>query len=237
MRPPLIRIHRRLAAIEADPLTPQQIEQMLHAILTPRQKAVRGEDGGRSRLRRPRPRPLPRQRLSAARYAGGRLPQDPVPDPVDGGPGAAAVAPRLLRAAHGAGAGHRADRQRQVDDSRRDDPHITDSGPMHIITIEDPIEFLFTRSHVATISQREVGTDTGASATRCATHAPGSRRDHGRRDARPRDRGDRDHRGRDRPPGLLDAPHQQRRPDRRSHRRHLPGRPAGAGSPAARARC
>ena len=43
-------------------------------------------------------------------------------------------------------------------------------------------------------------------------HAPGSGRDHGRRDARPRDDGDGDHRRRDRSPGLLDAAHQQRRP-------------------------
>ena len=33
--------------------------------------------------------------------------------------------------------------------------------PCHIVTIEDPIEFLFT-DHMATISQREVGTDTPA---------------------------------------------------------------------------
>ena len=37
--------------------------------------------------------------------------------------------------------------------------HISNKRPCHIITIEDPIEFLFTDS-AATVSQREVGTDT-----------------------------------------------------------------------------
>jgi twitching motility protein PilT len=36
---------------------------------------------------------------------------------------------------------------------------IARSTPYHIVTIEDPIEFLFT-DHMATVSQREVGTDT-----------------------------------------------------------------------------
>jgi twitching motility protein PilT len=36
---------------------------------------------------------------------------------------------------------------------------ISRSRPCHIVTIEDPIEFLFT-DHLATVSQREVGTDT-----------------------------------------------------------------------------
>jgi twitching motility protein PilT len=36
---------------------------------------------------------------------------------------------------------------------------ITRTRPCHVVTIEDPIEFLFT-DHQATISQREVGTDT-----------------------------------------------------------------------------
>ncbi|HEY4642745.1 MAG TPA: PilT/PilU family type 4a pilus ATPase [Thermoanaerobaculia bacterium] len=36
---------------------------------------------------------------------------------------------------------------------------ISETEPLHIVTIEDPIEFLFT-DRVAAISQREVGTDT-----------------------------------------------------------------------------
>src|SRR5205823_9927102 len=36
---------------------------------------------------------------------------------------------------------------------------ISDREPLHIVTIEDPIEFLF-QDRVAAISQREVGTDT-----------------------------------------------------------------------------
>jgi twitching motility protein PilT len=37
--------------------------------------------------------------------------------------------------------------------------YISEQEPLHIVTIEDPIEFLFT-DKVAAISQREVGTDT-----------------------------------------------------------------------------
>ncbi|MGH7341571.1 MAG: type IV pilus twitching motility protein PilT, partial [Candidatus Rokuibacteriota bacterium] len=37
--------------------------------------------------------------------------------------------------------------------------HITARRPVHVITIEDPMEFLFTDG-VATLAQREVGTDT-----------------------------------------------------------------------------
>jgi len=36
---------------------------------------------------------------------------------------------------------------------------ISKHRPCHVVTIEDPIEFLFT-DHMATVSQREVGTDT-----------------------------------------------------------------------------
>ncbi len=38
---------------------------------------------------------------------------------------------------------------------------IARNRPCHVVTIEDPIEFLFT-DHMATVSQREVGTDTPA---------------------------------------------------------------------------
>ncbi|HBL28354.1 MAG TPA: type IV pili twitching motility protein PilT, partial [Acidobacteria bacterium] len=39
--------------------------------------------------------------------------------------------------------------------------HIAKNRPVHVITIEDPMEFLFS-DDMASISQREVGTDTGA---------------------------------------------------------------------------
>ena len=39
--------------------------------------------------------------------------------------------------------------------------HISKNRPVHVITIEDPMEFLFS-DDMASISQREVGTDTGA---------------------------------------------------------------------------
>ena len=112
--------------------------------------------------------------------------------------------------------------------------HIVTHRPVHVITIEDPMEFLFTddvASHLAARGGHRHGELLGGAAQR---HAPGSRRHHGRRDARPGDRLHGDHRRRDRPPGVLDPAHQQRRADRRPHPRHLPPRAAGAGPRPAR---
>ena len=39
MRPPMLRIHGRLIPIEAEPLKPEKIKEMLLPILTPQQKA------------------------------------------------------------------------------------------------------------------------------------------------------------------------------------------------------
>ena len=112
---------------------------------------------------------------------------------------------------------------------------IARSRPCHIVTIEDPIEFLFG-DHMATISQREVGTDTPAfhEALRNTMRQDpdvimvGEMRDietistvH--------------HRGRNRPPCALDTPHQQCQPDHRPHHRRLPSGPAGPDPRAARA--
>ena len=39
--------------------------------------------------------------------------------------------------------------------------------PVHIVTVEDPIEFVYT-DELAIVNQRELGIDTGAAPRRCA---------------------------------------------------------------------
>src|SRR5664280_112731 len=112
---------------------------------------------------------------------------------------------------------------------------IARTRPCHVVTIEDPIEFLFT-DHMATVSQREVGTDTPAfrEALRNTMRQDpdvimvGEMRDLDTVSTR-------HHGGGDGTPGVLHAAHRQRQPDDRPHHRPVPGRPAGAGPLPARA--
>ena len=70
----------------------------------------------------------------------------------------------------------------------------------HILTIEDPIEFVH-RHKRCIVNQREIGVDATSFGEALRGRAPpGPRRDPRRRDARPGDDLDRAHRGRDRPP-------------------------------------
>jgi twitching motility protein PilT len=85
--------------------------------------------------------------------------------------------------------------------------HINSTRAAHIVTIEDPIEFVH-RDLRSMISQREVGSDTHSFKRRAAPRAaPGPGRDPDRRDARRGDRGDRTLRGRDRSPRALHDSH------------------------------
>ena len=105
--------------------------------------------------------------------------------------------------------------------------HINETRRAHILTIEDPIEFLF-KHKMSVISQRELGSDTPSFGQ--ALHAvppPGPRRDHDRRDAGRGDRGDRPQVRRDGPPRPLLAAHHRRREDHRPPHRVLPARPGG----------
>ncbi len=159
-RPPLLRIHGKLMPLELAPLTPSDIEEMVDRIVSPVQKAVLEEKmaldlgygvHGLSRFRGN----IYMQRGTVA-AAFRRIPYE-VPGMEDlglptvldqfthlntglvlvtgpTGSGKSTTLATLLRSIKG----------------RR---------PVHIITIEDPIEFLFS-DDVATISQREIGTDT-----------------------------------------------------------------------------
>ena len=96
----------------------------------------------------------------------------------------------------------------------------------HIITIEDPVEFVHPHKNCI-VTQREVGIDTDGWEQRAEEHAaPGARRDPDGRDPRPRDDGARGRLRRDRPPVPGHAARQQRQPGAGPHHQLLPRRAA-----------
>ena len=104
----------------------------------------------------------------------------------------------------------------------------------HIITIEDPIEYLH-RDKKGFINQREVEVDTSSFSTALrAALAPGSRRGARRRNARPGNHLHCAARGRNRPPGSFDFAHARRHGNDSAHHRRVSAARAKADSPAAR---
>ena len=159
-RPPLLRINGRLLPVETTPLKPDEIREMLLEILTPRQKerleeklavdigyGVHGLARFRGSIYMQRGtlaacfRRVPYQiknvedlDLPAQLLDFCDLPMGLVLVTGPTGSGKSTTLAALIK-------------------------HIANERPVHVITIEDPMEFLFTDS-VASISQREVGTDT-----------------------------------------------------------------------------
>ena len=101
---------------------------------------------------------------------------------------------------------------------------INATKPVHIMTVEDPIEFL----HHAQARGRQPARGRGGHALvrrgAQARAAPGPRRHPRRRDARPRDDLDRADRGGDRPPRVRHAAHPGRAAVDRPHHRRVPAR-------------
>jgi twitching motility protein PilT len=161
-RPPLLRINGRLLPIEAPPLKPEELSEMLLGILSPRQKTkleekmsvdtgygVRGLARFRCNIYMQRGsmaacfRRIPYQikslddlELPPVLLEFCDMPMGLVLITGPTGSGKSTTLAAIIR-------------------------YITTHRPVHVITIEDPMEFLFT-DDVASISQREVGTDTGA---------------------------------------------------------------------------
>ena len=159
-RPPLLRIAGRLMPVEAPPLTPDDIGEMILRILTPQQKSrfeerqavdigygVRGLARFRGNIYMQRGtmaasfRRVPYQikdietlELPPVLLDFCDLPMGLVLITGPTGSGKSTTLAALIK-------------------------HIARRRPVHVITIEDPMEFLFT-DEVASISQREVGTDT-----------------------------------------------------------------------------
>jgi twitching motility protein PilT len=161
-RPPLLRINGRLLPIEAPPLKPEELSEMLLGILSPRQKTkleekmsvdtgygVRGLARFRCNIYMQRGsmaacfRRIPYQikslddlELPPVLLEFCDMPMGLILITGPTGSGKSTTLAAIIR-------------------------YITTHRPVHVITIEDPMEFLFT-DDVASISQREVGTDTGA---------------------------------------------------------------------------
>ncbi|HEV8582853.1 MAG TPA: PilT/PilU family type 4a pilus ATPase [Thermoanaerobaculia bacterium] len=161
-RPPLLRINGRLMPIEAPPLKPEELTEMLMGILSPRQKAkleernsvdtgygVRGLARFRCNIYMQRGtiaaafRRIPYQiksveelELPSVLLEFCDMPMGLVLVTGPTGSGKSTTLAALIR-------------------------YITQRRPAHVITIEDPMEFLFT-DDVSSVSQREVGTDTGS---------------------------------------------------------------------------
>ena len=105
--------------------------------------------------------------------------------------------------------------------------HINRTQHKHVVTIENPIEFLH-RDLSCSITQREVGVDTDSLADRAPGRAaPGSRRRRARRDRRRRHDRHRDQGRGDRPPGHRHDADAGRRDHHRAGHRHAAAGGAG----------
>ncbi len=160
MRPPLLRIQGRLIPIKATPLKPKDVEAMLEPVLTPTHREIFQERQsvdlgyGVPGVARFRCNVFLQRGTMAAVFR--RVPFDilsieelNLPDVIDTftdfpsglvlitGPTGSGKSTTLAALIH----------------------KISGSRPCHVVTIEDPIEFLFSDDK-ATISQREIGTDT-----------------------------------------------------------------------------
>jgi twitching motility protein PilT len=159
-RPPLLRIHGKLLPLESESLKPPEIERMLSSILSPQQKAKLEErmsvdiGYGVHGLARFRGNIYMQRGTLAASFR--RIPYQirtaedldlPVTllDFCD-------LPNGLVLVTGPTGSGKSTTLAALI-------KHIASRRPVHVITIEDPMEFLFT-DDVASLSQREVGTDT-----------------------------------------------------------------------------
>ncbi len=159
-RPPLLRVNGRLVPLKTDPLSPKEIEDMVLPILTPYQ---------RDKLQQNYAVDIGYGITGVARFRGNiylqrgtwtavfrRIPfQIPqisalnLPDVLDT---FADLPAGLVLVTGPTGSGKSTTLAAMV-------KLITERHPVHIVTIEDPIEYLF-QDNMASVSQREMGTDT-----------------------------------------------------------------------------
>jgi twitching motility protein PilT len=160
MRPPLLRIQGKLIPIKSVPLKPREVEDMVLPLLNPVQRRkfedTQSADLGYGVTGVARFRCNIYQQRGSVAAVFRRIPFDiknyqelNLPDVI----ATFAQFPAGLVLITGpTGSGKSTTLAAIIQDISR-----TRQG--HVVTIEDPIEFLFT-DHMATISQREVGTDT-----------------------------------------------------------------------------
>ena len=194
-------------------------------------EAPRDQAPARLRVLDSRRRALPRQRLLPARGGRRRVPSDSRARSRRSRSSACppslhtlAEKPRGLVLVTGpTGSGKSTTLAAMIDEINR-------TRPEHILTIEDPIEFVH-RHKSCIVNQREIGPDAASfgEALRAALRQDpdvilvGEMRDL-------ETIVDRADRRRDRPPRLRHAAHAERPVDDRPHHRRLPGRAAGAGA-------
>jgi twitching motility protein PilT len=160
MRPPLLRLNGKMVPIKTDALTPQQIEEMVLEILSPMQRERLEQNlsvdigYGLQGVARFRANVFTQRGSYAAAFR--RIPYKlPTIDELS--------LPEVLKTfAHipsglvvitgPTGSG----KSTTLAAVMRD---VTVSRPVHVVTIEDPIEYLLSDG-LAAVSQREVGTDT-----------------------------------------------------------------------------
>ena len=160
MRPPLVRLDDRLLPVKGQPLQPQDIEKLVSPVLTPKNKTMLEKrlyvDFGYSLHGISRFRAtvfFQRGTLSAVFR---RIPFD-FPSIEDWGLPAVLydlcyIPQGLVLVTGPTGSGKSSTLAAMV-------LEISLHRPVHVVTIEDPIEFLF-RDAVAAITQREIGEDT-----------------------------------------------------------------------------
>jgi twitching motility protein PilT len=160
MRPPLLRIQGRLIPIKAKPIKPKEVEEMLLSILTPAQQRKfelqQAVDLGYGVPGVARFRCNMYQQRGTIAAVFRRVPFDiqnldelNLPDVIET---FTDYPSGLVLITGPTGSGKSTSLAALI---RR----IAKTRSCHVVTIEDPIEFLFTDDK-ATISQREVGTDT-----------------------------------------------------------------------------
>ncbi len=232
--PPLIRVHGTLRPLSYPPLTATDTRTLCYSLLTEAQKKKFEEESeldfsfaakGVSRFR---------GNLFLQKGAvGGAFRTIPFEIPPLEKLGLPRGRARDGVAAARPGARHRPDRQRKVDDARRD--HRQDQRDARRAHRHD------RRSDRVRARAQEGAGQSARGLRRHARLRPraqahpaaGSRHRADRRDARPRDDRGGAGRRRDRPPGVLDAAHQLGGADDQPRHRRLPAAPAGAGPRAA----
>ena len=160
MRPPLLRVHGKLMPIDSEPLTPDQIRDMLESVLTPAQQARLDEHlavdigHGVHGLARFRGSVFMQRGTLTATFR--RIPIEVQELTELGLPDVLMefcdLSMGLVLITGPTGSGKSTTLAALIN-------RIARRRSVHVITIEDPIEFLFL-DDVASISQREVGTDT-----------------------------------------------------------------------------
>jgi twitching motility protein PilT len=160
MRPPLLRIRGKLVPVKSDPMKPADLEKMLLPLLNRVQKekfeALQSVDFGYGVPGVARFRANVYMQRGTVGAVFRRVPINiqtidalELPDAIRD---LTQIPNGLVLVTGPTGSGKSTTLAAMIS-------HISDTEPLHIVTIEDPIEFLFI-DKMAAISQREVGTDT-----------------------------------------------------------------------------